>query len=553
MKDLPSFLKELELSSKEILKDVEKYKHNEQKLIEYILKNNLIARDEFRKILAEFYSVKEINLNQLQIPRSFIKLIPEETIREKGVVVFHIDKEGASVALSNPRNFQIINWLSIILNKKIVPYFAFHDEIIKILDRNLTEEIVSFEEQINHLIGPGLKSKEAEELPIIKIFDLIISYAAINKASDVHIEPHQNKLFIRFRIDGILHNIITLPKALTNLIITRIKIISKLRTDEHQKPQDGKFKMTYRDEIFDVRVSILPTINGEKAALRILRNLTQSVLLEDLGFMDADLVRLKKSIEKPHGMILSTGPTGSGKTTTLYTILRILNTPEVNISTIEDPVEYELEGINQIQVNPKAGLTFATGLRSIVRQDPDIIMVGEIRDEETAEIAIHSALTGHLVLSTLHTNDAATAFPRLIDFKIKPFLIASSVNIVIGQRLARKICERCIETIEVDRKNYESVIERKYLEEIFSQNKTKILFRGKGCNVCNFTGYNGRVGIYEVLEVNDKIKELIVKKANSNDINQVAITNGMTTMFQDGIRKVLKGLTTLDELIRIVG
>lgn len=553
MKELFSFLKELGVPNKDALNNLEKYQNSEKVLIDRILKDGLIAKNQFRKILAEFYGTKDVDLNQLQIPRSFIKLIPEQTIREKGVVIFKIDKEGVKVAMSNPYDFQIINWLSIILNKKIIPYFAFRDEIIKILDRNLTEEIASFEDQINRLIEPGLKSKEAEELPIIKIFDLIISYAALNKASDVHIEPHQNKLFIRFRIDGILHNIITLPKALTNLIIARIKIISNLRTDEHQKPQDGKFKMTYRDEIFDVRVSILPTINGEKAALRILRNLTQSSSLDDLGFMDADLIRLKSSIEKPHGMILSTGPTGSGKTTTLYTMLRILNTPEVNISTIEDPVEYELEGINQIQVNPKAGLTFASGLRSIVRQDPDIIMVGEIRDEETAEIAIHSALTGHLVLSTLHTNDAATAFPRLIDFKIKPFLIASSVNIVIGQRLARKICTKCIETIEIERKKFESVITKKYLDEIFGKDKTKTLFKGKGCNLCNFTGYYGRLGIYEVLEVNDAIKELIVKKANSNDINDTAISNGMTTMFQDGIRKVLKGLTTLDELIRIVG
>ncbi len=553
MKALFSFIEELKILKKSDLENLEKYKNNEKLLVNHILKNGLINKDHLRKILAEFYGIREIDLNQIQIPRSFIKLIPEETIREKGLLIFQINKEGAKVAMSNPNDFQIINWLHIILNKKIVPYFTFKDEIIKILDRNLTEEIISFEDQINRLIEPGLKSKEAEELPIIKIFDLIINYAALNKASDVHIEPHQNKLFVRFRIDGILHNIITLPKALNNLIIARIKIISNLRTDEHQKPQDGKFKMSYRNEIFDVRVSILPTINGEKAALRILRNLTQNALLEDLGFMDADLVKLKNAIEKPHGMILSTGPTGSGKTTTLYTILRILNTPEVNISTIEDPVEYELEGINQIQVNPKAGLTFASGLRSIVRQDPDIIMVGEIRDEETSEIAIHSALTGHLVLSTLHTNDAATAFPRLADFKIKPFLIASSVNIVIGQRLARKICSKCMKTIEVPRKNFEAVISKKYLDEIFGENKIKTLFKGTGCNVCNFTGYNGRLGIYEVLEVNDKIKELIIKKASSNEINEAAISNGMTTMFQDGIKKVLKGLTTLDELIRIIG
>lgn len=555
MINFEGYLEKLEVLRKEDLVNLENFNGDEKKIADYILKNKLIPKEKFRKIIAEFYGLREIDLSSIAIPTSFIKLIPYETIKEKGVLIFKIDKEGVKVALCDPNDFQTINWLSIILGKRIIFYFAFRDEIIKKLDKNSQSQASeSFEESINQLIGPGLKSTEPEELPIIKILDLIMDYAALNMSSDVHIEPHQEKVFVRFRIDGILHNIIVLPKPLNNLIISRIKIISNLRTDEHQKPQDGKFKMNHQNEIFDVRVSIIPTINGEKCALRILRNLIQNINLESLGFIDQDLLKIKKAIEKPHGMILSTGPTGSGKTTSLYTVLRILNTPEVNISTIEDPVEYELEGINQIQVNQKAGLTFGNGLRSIVRQDPDIIMVGEIRDEETSEIAIHSALTGHLVLSTLHTNDAATAFPRLIDFKVKPFLVASSVNIVIGQRLARKICDQCIQTAEINIESYDdNVIPDKFLKMIFGAKKTKVLFKGKGCAMCNFTGYHGRIGIYEVLEVTEIIKDLIVKKSSSNIINNQALEEGMTSMFEDGIKKVLKGLTTLDELIRVVG
>lgn len=551
MSNLIKYLEELELFTPKDIEEIKKLK-TENEIIDFILKNKLIEKDSLRKIIANFYKLKEVRLQDITIPSSFIKLIPEETIKNKGVLIFEITKNYAKIACSDPLNFKLINWLSIILNKKIKLYYAFKDEILSVLEKNISSTAIDFEYQMRKLIEYGLKSKKPEELPIIKILDLIIDYAVSNRASDVHIEPRKENVFVRFRIDGILHNIISLPKELNDLIISRIKIISGLRTDEHQKPQDGKFQKLVENEYFDVRVSIVPTTKGEKAALRILKSYTKELSLKFLGLSEKDRKKIESAIEKSHGMVLSTGPTGSGKTTTLYTILKILNTPELNISTIEDPVEYEIEGVNQIQVNEKAGLTFASGLRAIVRQDPDIIMVGEIRDEDTASIAINSALTGHLVLSTLHTNDAATAFPRLIDLKVKPFLVASSVNVVIGQRLARRICQKCIHTKEFFKSKYKGSLPDETLKEIFSENEKKILYTGKGCKECNFTGYKGRIGIFEVLEVSDEIKKLIIKKASAKEIQNQAVKEGMSLMLQDGVKKILKGLTTIEELIRVV-
>jgi type II secretory ATPase GspE/PulE/Tfp pilus assembly ATPase PilB-like protein len=328
--------------------------------------------------------------------------------------------------------------------------------------------------------------------------------------------------------------------------------LSKLRTDEHRSAQDGKIRADMGDKKLDIRISIVPVIEGEKIVMRLLSERVHQVGLEDLGFASDDLVKLKKEYAKPYGMILATGPTGSGKTTTLYGILKILNRREVNISTIEDPVEYDIEGVNQIQVNPKTNLTFAAGLRSILRQDPNIIMVGEIRDEETAEIAINSAMTGHLVLSTLHTNDAPTALPRFLEMGIEPFLVASTVNIIIAQRLVRKICSQCIISESITAEDLKKKFPPALIDRYFGAEKKEIrIYHGKGCKTCSDTGYAGRVGIFEVLVVTEMIRDLIMKRANADQVRALAITEGMQTMIEDGIRKVLAGITTLEEVIRV--
>jgi type II secretory ATPase GspE/PulE/Tfp pilus assembly ATPase PilB-like protein len=384
-----------------------------------------------------------------------------------------------------------------------------------------------------------------------KIVDLLINYAAEDKASDVHIEPQEKNSLVRFRIDGILHDVLLLPKNLHDQVITRIKILSRLRTDEHFTPQDGKMRISLEEEDIDIRVSILPVTEGEKAVLRLLSSKFRKFSLVDLGMNEKDLKKVKDAYSRSYGMILSTGPTGSGKTTSIYAILKLLNTREKNITTIEDPAEYRIKGVNQINVNVKTNLTFANGLRSILRQDPNIIFVGEIRDSETAGIAVNASLTGHLVLSTLHTNDAATALPRLIDMNVEPFLVASTVNVIIAQRLVRKICEICKNTRNITPeellKNLPPEIINKYIEK-----KTTItIYQGAGCKICHMTGYSGRIGVFEVLEITKAIRDLITKRQDADVILQKAIQEGMTTMLDDGLEKVFQGLTTIEEVLRV--
>ncbi len=399
--------------------------------------------------------------------------------------------------------------------------------------------------------------KPIEEISIIELVQNLIEYCYKKRASDIHIDPEEERLLIKARIDGIIHLLFTFPKEIHDEIISRIKILAGLRTDEHYIPQDGRFKFYDRENSaeFDIRVSIMPTYFGENAVLRLLISKETSFTLETLGFSERDYNEVKKAIKKPYGMILVTGPTGSGKTTTLYTILKTLNTGNVTIITLEDPIEYSIPGITQIQVNPQVGLVFSTGLRAILRQDPDIIMVGEIRDEETADIAVNAALTGHLLLSTLHTNDAATALPRLLEMGVEPFLIASTVNVIIAQRLVRKICENCKTERQLKTQEIYSILESIGLDltvENIKKIKKAKFYIGKGCNTCNNTGYYGRLGIFEVLPVTERIKELIMKRANSGEIKSAAINEGMTTMVQDGFNKVLAGLTTIEEILRVI-
>jgi len=390
--------------------------------------------------------------------------------------------------------------------------------------------------------------KKKTGISIISVVDLLIKHAHKLRASDIHIDPSPDSVRIRLRIDGVLQDIFSLPKDIHSEIISRIKILTGLRTDEHQAAQDGRFRsLGDKDGIIDIRVSIVPTYYGENAVLRLLTDQSENFTLENIGFSKENLKKILDALRKPYGMILATGPTGSGKTTTLYTMIKRLNTKEVSIITIEDPIEYAVEGIEQVQINPRTGLTFATGLRSFLRQDPNIIMVGEIRDVETAGLAVNTSLTGHLLLSTLHTNDAATTLPRLLDMKVEPYLVASTVNIAIGQRLVRKICPNCKTKRRITKSEYKS------LSDILPpQIKRQRTFSfGKGCELCNGTGYQGRMGTHEVLFVDNDIREAILRRASASEIKKIAVKNGMTTMVEDGFLKAKAGLTTIDEVIRV--
>lgn len=394
-------------------------------------------------------------------------------------------------------------------------------------------------------------TQSVSDISVINLIDDLMEYAYLARASDIHLEPVEDKLIARLRIDGMLHDIFSFPKSIYSGIITRIKVLSGMRTDEHQAAQDGRFGFKIKNPAkqFDVRVSIIPTYYGENAVLRLLAEQKQIMSLDNLALTDADKVKIRHSMAKPYGMILATGPTGSGKTTTLYTILKEVNTREISVITIEDPIEYALEGVDQIQVNSRTGLTFASGLRSILRQDPNIIMVGEIRDEETASIAVNAALTGHKLLSTLHTNDAATTLARLFDMGVEPFLVASTVNVAIGQRLLRMICENCKTSKKITDAEFQSLSEN-LPPELLDNHRD--FFYGKGCSSCGDSGYFERMGIYEVLETNDFIREAILRRADAGEIKKIAIKNGMTTILTDGFKKALAGLTTIEEVLRVI-
>lgn len=386
-------------------------------------------------------------------------------------------------------------------------------------------------------------------MSIIEFVDALVACAYASRASDVHLDPRDDGVTIRLRIDGALQDVGAFPTNILNEVISRLKILCGLRTDEHQVAQDGRFKVSLEDgALVDVRTSIVPTYHGENAVLRLLSDQAEEFTLDTLGFTPENRAKIERAIRKPHGMILATGPTGSGKTTTLYTLVKMLNTPGVSIITIEDPIEYSVEGINQIQVNARTGLTFANGLRSMLRQDPNIIMVGEIRDTDTAALAVNTALTGHLVLSTLHTNDAPTTLPRLLDMKVEPYLIASTVNIAIGQRLVRKICRHC----KAEKKS--TPVEEKSLSEIMPKELAAqhvTFYSGKGCDRCGGTGYAGRAGLHEVMIIDGPIREAILRKVSASEIRDIAIAQGMKPLIADGFHKAAQGVTTIEEVLRM--
>ena len=523
-------------------------------LEEILLIHDLINDENIGSVIADITGQKYINLSKVSIAPEILQLIPELFAIKQNVIAFKKDADGLHIALSNPLDMHTVEFVKKKTGLPVIPYFATHQNLSHTLQKYKKDITKTFDDIIHDYVQE-LKLNTKADPPIIKMIDTIIAYAQSNKASDIHIEPAKGHALVRYRIDGILHDVITLPSEIQPLLITRIKVLSKLRTDEHLAPQDGKIQHTIEDtahkETLDIRVSIVPIVEGEKAVLRLLSSQSRQFGLIDLGFSSDYLELITKAYQKPYGMILATGPTGSGKTTTMYAILKILNQPEKNIMTIEDPVEYDIGGINQIQVNAKTGLTFASGLRSILRQDPNVILVGEIRDEETAGIAVNSAMTGHLVLSTLHTNNTSTAIPRLIDMKIEPYLVASTVNCIIAQRLVRKICTECRISEEVKEHEIMNHVKQTVLKKIFPT-KTLRVYKGKGCPVCHNTGYEGRIGIYEVMVITDKIRDAITSKMDASHIEKLAIDEGMQSMLIEGLMKVKEGVTTLDEIMRVI-
>lgn len=515
-----------------------------------LVEKGVVSDEQIGVAIAAVYKVPFVSLSALQIPEDVFHIIPEKIARKQKAICFAHDAQGVKIAFADPSNTLIAEMVMKKTNERVLLYYA--------TDRDIENTLQVYKKVLQMTIDELLKEdiKRAtrsayDDLPIAKIVDVLIDAAYQDKASDIHIEPEEKNSLIRFRIDGVLHEVLRVPKILHDRIMTRIKVLASLRTDEHMSAQDGKMRLALEEENLDIRVSIIPIVEGEKCVLRLLSSRSREFTLTDLGMNDRDLQKVSAAYNKSFGMILSTGPTGSGKTTSIYAILKILNTREKNITTVEDPVEYRIKGANQIQVNPKANLTFANGLRSILRQDPNIIFVGEIRDSETAGIAVNAALTGHLVLSTLHTNDAATAIPRLTDMKVESFLVASTVNIIVAQRLVRKICDMCktTQTLSVD--ELKKHLSFEMIKKHFGASDELVLYKGKGCKICHNSGYLGRLGVFEVLEVSKEIRRLITEKNDADAITRKAIEEGMSTMLEDGLEKVKKGFTTVEEVMRV--
>jgi len=535
-----------------------------------LISQKLLEEEDLVKAKAAFFNLPYVDLRPLQVPAEVLSLIPRESSSFYNFVPFELSGRSLKVAITDPTNLSALEALEFLGQKQNfqVQLFLASETSVDLLigkKKNLKKVVGEALKDIQTKEATDLKPKEEkkeakpaqiiEDAPIIKIVEVILSNAIEGSASDIHIEPSEKDVRVRYRIDGILHTSLMLPKSVQPSILTRIKILSNLKIDESRLPQDGRFHMDVGKKSVDLRVSILPLIYGEKIVMRILDKTGSVPTLEQLGLVGRGLTWVGENIKKTHGIFLITGPTGSGKSTTLYSILSLLNTTSVNIVTLEDPVEYFIEGVNQSQINPDIGLTFAAGLRSILRQDPNIVMVGEIRDKETAELAVQAALTGHLVFSTLHTNNAIGSIPRLIDMGMEPFLLVASINVVAAQRLVRKICTNCRKQGQLTKAMEEEIrndlvgVPDDYYEGI--DKKEFKIYKGEGCEKCGHTGYAGRFGIFEILPATPDIQELILNKASAHKIFEAAQKLGMITLKQDGMIKVLKGLTTIDEVIRV--
>ncbi len=551
-------LKNSLLDEKTLVDMEELSRMSESTLYDTLLDRHILADDKMGEMISRHIGVPFINLDVVTVPDNILHILPERMAKKRKCIIFERTKEGIKIAMENPKDDQVLGMLRKKTETNVLVYFATPKaiqaalEVYKIDIKKVLQDY-SDENENNDLSGTLLDEASGdEEAPISQLADILFEHAYREKASDIHVEPQEdNQAIIRYRVDGVLHDIATFQRFIHERMISRLKVLAKLRTDEHHATQDGKIRANINGQYVDIRLSILPIVDGEKAVMRILSTHGRPMSLVDLGMRPTDLQRVKSAYERSFGMILSTGPTGAGKSTSIYAILRILNIREKNITTIEDPVEYRIKGINQINVNPKTGLTFAAGLRSILRQDPNIVFVGEIRDGETANIAVNAALTGHLVLSTLHTNDAATAIVRLIDMKVEPFLVASTVNVIIAQRLVRKVCNNCRVSRMAKREELVPFFGEKTVNKHTADKDTIEIFSGVGCKACGKTGYEGRLGLFEVLLVSPKIKEMTVNKANSDVIAVQAMEEGMTTMPEDGLIKILQGSTTIEEVMRV--
>lgn len=524
-----------------------------------LIGNNLITEQYFTELLSEYLEIPAVNLLGEEIKASDIGFLSETTAKKKQAIIFGREKEFLKVAMVDPLDLQAAEYIRAKTKMPVKVYLTGITNLKETWKKYKKDIGKEFHEIIKENVAranaeKGDAAKIAQDLPIISILDTMIDYAIAHNSSDIHIEIFEAKVVVRYRIDGILHDVIELPLVIHAALIARVKILANLQIDEHRVPQDGRFRFKTEDQSISIRVSVMPTFHGEKAVLRILAGSARPLNLADLGLSERNLATVQSNIAKTQGLILVTGPTGSGKTTTLYTILHLLNKPEVNICTIEDPIEYDIPRINQTQVNPRAGINFAEGLRSFLRQNPNIIMVGEIRDRETLEMAIHASLTGHLVLATLHTNDAALAVPRLIDMGAEPFLLASTLTLVVAQRLVRKNCVKCLASKKLRPETMQIIKSQLALNSCskFDMKALSTAYRSKGCEICGHTGYRGQVGIFEVLEITPAIKNLIIAKSEGGKIKNAAAKEGMIFLFEDGLEKVQKGETTVAEVLRVI-
>ena len=573
--DLAKLLKQKRMVSAAALAELEKdptaTKDNWESLL---LTRGGVKEEDLLQVKSELLKIPVVDLRNEKIEQEVLQFVPEPIAHRHKVISFARGKEGLHLAMVDPSDLQTKDFIQKKTGLPIIVHLIGKTS----LEFGLAKYHSNLEGEIKHLVDgePTIKTtatkddepegleKMAGEIPVIRVVDTLLEYAIFEKASDIHIEPQETAVTVRYRIDGILHDVMTLPKMIQPALVARIKVLSDLKIDEHRLPQDGRFKVEKDGYKFSLRVSTIPVFDGEKVVMRLLDESSKAMSLEQLGFLPEQLEIVERSIHKSHGMLLVTGPTGSGKSTSLYAILTLLNTTTVNISSIEDPVEYRIERANQMQVNPKIGLTFAMGLRALLRQDPNIIMIGEIRDAETAEEAVHAAMTGHIVLSTLHTNSAAGAFPRLLDIGVEAYLVASTTNAVMAQRLVRVLCKECNEPFKPD-KDYIEMLSKEFdIEAITELFRKRGMLKGgekdfsdlefrkpKGCDKCGSSGYKGRIGLHEILEVTPEVGTEIVQKKTSQEIQEAALKAGMILMWQDGFIKSLEGMTTLDEVLRV--
>lgn len=536
-------------------------------LQQVLVAGGLVDEEVFAKVWAVALQIPYVDLRDKTIPREILSVIPESTAREHLIIAYDQTPEGLKVAITDPGDRQIIEFVRKKVDMSVDVALASESSVRAMLHQyqgSLASELRDVVQGGGAIVAPVADlSKAVEDAPIMRVTDAILRHAIAEGASDIHIEPMEAKVLIRYRIDGILHDVLEVSRDMAPGLVARIKVLSNLKIDEHRLPQDGRFKLATDEYNVAFRVSVLPVYDGEKLVMRLLDESGHGLGLNDLGLREKQLAAVRANLQRPYGMILITGPTGSGKTTTLYGMMKELSTPDVNISTIEDPIEYRMERVNQTQVKPHIGLTFANGLRALVRQDPDIIMVGEIRDEETASLAVNAALTGHLVLSTLHTNTAAGALPRLVDMKVEAFLLASTLNVVIAQRLVRRLCDKCRKEVKLDKaalQSLQTAFDMDILLAILQREKVVPaegdwgalrLYKAVGCARCR-EGYKGRLGIYEVLEVTPAIQKLLAPETAAAQLEEAARKDqAMVTMLEDGVIKALQGITSLEEVLRV--